>query len=72
LSAPSCKEANLADAASSVFEMMKPCRKGTVAVTQLEASPLGVVGMAGNVEEWTMEFGSSARRASVALPPSRD
>jgi formylglycine-generating enzyme required for sulfatase activity len=55
--APSCNTANLAPEADSVLVPVEPCRKGTVAVTKLEASPLGVVGMAGNVREWTMDLG---------------
>ena len=54
--APSCEAANLAEAGASVLQADMRCRKGTVPVTKVEASRLGVVGMAGNVNEWTMDL----------------
>ena len=39
-----------------MLQAERPCRKGTVAVSKLEASSLGVVGTAGNVNEWTLDL----------------
>jgi formylglycine-generating enzyme required for sulfatase activity len=64
--APSCKVANLAGEGTSMMATVEPCRKGTVPVTKLEASPLGVVGMAGNVKEWTMDLGPKDPRGQQA------
>jgi formylglycine-generating enzyme required for sulfatase activity len=60
----------LAAEASSALATVQPCRKGTLAVTKLEASPLGVVGMAGNAKEWTMDLGpmdSKGRQSRIRV-----